>query len=365
MTTTTQQTPSNPAIDFANMVLAETDNAREIIDLLHDIAQGQRQNSTTRDRINASRILLDRGLGKCPKQPLDIDVDTDNQSDDTDNQSDDTDNQSDDTDNQSDDTDNQSDDTDNQSDDTDNQSDDTDNQSDDTDNQSDDTDNQSDDTDVGAIRESPQPDTPESPGLVTQLDQSLQDQLGPPPTIHNPQSTKDSPLSPIHHAIQKHILDITDNGRTIMVALRDICRAPDGDPKVKDSHRVTAGRMLLDRILGTGRALEAPQKKPYVRPVRQIDPDDLAEARAEIQRMKDEGILTPDPNAPPIPGPVPEIPEGFDPTPYLKEASEKFWANIDMTLERQKAWPAIEERRRKKLAQIYPSHSEDDKPPDP
>ena len=150
-----------------------------------------------------------------------------------------------------------------------------------------------------------------------------------------------------------------------MVALRDICRAPDGDPKVKDSHRVTAGRMLLDRILGTGRALEAPQKKPYVRPVRLIDPDDLAEARAEIQRMKDEGILTPDPNAPPIPGPVPEIPEGFDPTPYLKEASEKFWANIDMTLERQKAWPAIEERRRKKLAQIYPSHSEDDKPPEP
>ncbi len=302
MTTTTQQTPSNPALDFANMVLAETDNAREIIDLLHDIAQGQRQNSTTRDRINASRILLDRGLGKCPKQPLDIDVDTDNQSD---------------------------------------------------------------DTDVGAIRESPQPDTPESPGLVTQLDQSLQDQLGPPPTIHNPQSTKDSPLSPIHYALQKHILDITDNGRTIMDALRDICRAPDGDPKVKDSHRVTAGRMLLDRILGTALETRTPEKKPYVRPVRQIDPDDLAEIDAELQRMEDEGILTPDYDSPGPPINVPEIPEGFDPTPYLKEAYEKFWANIDMTLERQKKWPAVEERRRKKLAQIYPSHSEDDKPPEP
>ena len=68
MTTSTQQIPSNPALDFANAILAETDNAREIIDMLHDIAQGLRQNSTTKDRINASGILLDRGLGKCPKQ---------------------------------------------------------------------------------------------------------------------------------------------------------------------------------------------------------------------------------------------------------------------------------------------------------
>ncbi len=306
MTQQTQQTPSNPAIDFANMVLAETDNAREIIDLLHDIAQGQRQNSTTRDRINASRILLDRGLGKCPKQPLDIDIDTD-------------------------------------------------------------PDNQTDDTDVGAIRESPPaptPSEPESPGLVTQLDQSLQDQLGPPPAV----PTNDSPLktnNSLLETIQQHILDITDNGRTVMVALRDIYRAPDGDPKVKDSHRFTAGRMLLDRILGTTLETRAPVKKPYVRPVRQIDPDDLAEIDAKLQRMEDEGILTPYPDGHRDNITVPEIPEGFDPTPYLKEAAEKFWANIDMTLERQKAWPAVEERRRKKLAKIYPSHSEDDKPPDP
>ena len=68
MTTSTQQLPSNPALDFANAILEETNGGLEIIDMLHDIAQGVRQNSTTRDRINASRILLDRGLGKCPKQ---------------------------------------------------------------------------------------------------------------------------------------------------------------------------------------------------------------------------------------------------------------------------------------------------------
>ena len=68
MTTTTQQLPSNPALDFANMVLAETNNGLELIDILHDIAQGIDEDATTHDRITASNILLDRGLGKCPKQ---------------------------------------------------------------------------------------------------------------------------------------------------------------------------------------------------------------------------------------------------------------------------------------------------------
>ena len=63
-----QQIPSNPARDFANAVLAETDNAREIIDMLHDIAQGIHEDATDHDCISASRILLDRGLGKCPRQ---------------------------------------------------------------------------------------------------------------------------------------------------------------------------------------------------------------------------------------------------------------------------------------------------------
>ena len=68
MTTTTQQISPNPALDFANAVLEETDGAREIIYMLHDIAQGVRENATTNDRMKASGILMDRGLGKCPKQ---------------------------------------------------------------------------------------------------------------------------------------------------------------------------------------------------------------------------------------------------------------------------------------------------------
>ena len=80
--------------------------------------------------------------------------------------------------------------------------------------------------------------------------------------------------------------------------------------------------------------------------------------------MKDEGILTPDPNAPPIDVSMYRMPKDFDSTPYEEEEAASFWANVELRLERQKQWPEIEERRRKKLAQIYPSHS-DGKPLEP
>ncbi len=68
MTTTTQQTPSNPALDFADAIREETDNGLELIEILHDIAQGNDQKATANDRIAAATILADRGLGKCPRQ---------------------------------------------------------------------------------------------------------------------------------------------------------------------------------------------------------------------------------------------------------------------------------------------------------
>ena len=94
-----------------------------------------------------------------------------------------------------------------------------------------------------------------------------------------------------------------------------------------------------------------------------VDPEALAKARAEIQRMKDEGILTPIPNSKKIDISAYLPPQDFDLSPYAKEEAAKFWANIELGLERQKQWPEIEERRRKKLEQIYPSHSDGD-PPD-
>ena len=192
MTTTTQQLPSNPALDFANAVLAETDGGREIVLMLHDIAQGVRENATTNDRINASNILIDGGLGKCPKKAPATTSPNPNPSNDK----------------------------------------------------------------PKAKKQ------PKSPRLVTQLGDSLHRSFGPPPEaqvpvipakagIHSPiasliLSNKRIPFDP--YSIQKHILEITNNCLTLMSVLTDIYRAPDDDPKVKDSHRVRAGRMLVDRI---------------------------------------------------------------------------------------------------------------------
>ena len=356
MTTATQQLPS-PAIDFANAVLAETDNAREIINMLHDIAQGHRENSTANDRIAASKTLLDRGLGKCPRHISPIagpapDADPDPESAESDNHV-----------------------------------------------------NHSSDTPQTVSR-----NEPDSPRLVTQLDDALNDSIGPAPsaealptdpTRHSRESgnpLNDSrlespdPFDPnsIHFSIQQHILDITNNCRTLITALTDICRTPDDNPRVTDYHRVRAGRMLLDRILGIdpNAALDAaggldmagncPQCSYVLSSTcpehSRTDQDDAQEqtapdpkwleALAKIQQMKDEGILTPDPNAPEIDhdyymkGTEEEI------RPYADEVVAKYRADLELRLERRKNWPEIEERRRKKLAELYPSHSEDGEQPD-
>ncbi len=317
MTTTTQQTPSNPALHFANMVRERTNDALDLIDILHDIAQGKDERATANDRIAAANVLLDRGLGKCPKQPLDSDTESAESNNHADRRS-----------------------------------------------------------GEGRNPEGQSGSDAQNPRPVTQIKDALNDTLGPAPNAQNPLSLEGegwgegeksaSDPNSIRFTIQQHILEITNNGQTLCDTLEEIARAED-DHKVAPYHRARAARILLDRILGTGRApkpSEAAEKKPYVRPVRVIDPDDLAEARAKVQRMKDEGILTPDYDNPGPPIHVPEIPRWFDPTPYLEEASRKFEENIKLTLERQKAWPAIEERRRKKLARMYPSHSEDQDAPD-
>ena len=78
--------------------------------------------------------------------------------------------------------------------------------------------------------------------------------------------------------------------------------------------------------------------------------------------MLDEQGITPDPNARkidrPISRPSPEwVAQNID---LVRREAAEFRAEIELRNERRKNWPKIEERRRKKLAQIYPSHSDDD-----
>ena len=318
MTTATQQLPSNPALDFANAVLAETDGGREIVLMLHDIAQGVRENATANDRINASNILLDRGLGKCPKQASAATSPNPNPSNDK-----------------------------------------------------------------------PTADKqPKSPRLVTQLGDSLHRSFGPPPEAKSPTPIQDENQAPVSpepfdpYSIQKHILEITNNCLTLMSVLTDIYRAPDDDPKacpeprrrVKDSHRVRAGRMLVDRITAMyptavrsaadGLVLSAdyPENSQSVQDDDDDEPFDVEVWNgiiAELKQKEEQGILTPDPNAPKIDYSYYLPPDDFDLTSYLDEEDAKFRAGIALRAERRKKWPEIEERRRKKLAQIYPSHSDD------
>ena len=330
MTTTTQQIPANPAQRLADKIRARTNDTRDLLDLLHDIAQGG-YDATTNDQLQATRILFDRGYGKCPKPaPSNIEP---NPAPATDN------------------------------------------------------------ADVGAIRESPPAvprSEPESPRLVTQLDDSLHQSIGPAPPAetpgtHSPLATNHYPLSSdpssIQSIIQEHVVAITNDGDTLVNVLMGMAYADPDDPdaspetsrRVTAYHRKNAARILLDRGAGTSCAPalaaalcdtpdttdpidRSPEEEPF-------DKEVWDGIIAELNQLEKDNNL--DPNRP-----ASEIdisfylpPDDSDLSTDLDEEAAKFKEMIDLRLERRKQWPEIEERRRKKLAQIYPSHT-DDGPPD-
>ena len=93
-----------------------------------------------------------------------------------------------------------------------------------------------------------------------------------------------------------------------------------------------------------------------------FDHEGLAKAFEEVERMLEEQGITPDPNPPKrdwhISSPSKEWEaNNID---VIREVAAKFQEENRLRIERRKAWPAIEERRRKKLEQIYPSHSNDE-----
>ena len=172
-----------------------------------------------------------------------------------------------------------------------------------------------------------------------------------------------------------------------MDSLMEIAYADDDDSTVTPHLRSRADRILIDRLIGTdpnaARNAVCPdcrrkwtnntdssdhtEHKPSM--VEKVDDprsdeERLAAIEADLNKMIDKGILTPDPNASPIDISAYRMPKDFDITPYAAEEAAAFKAEIELRIERQKQWPEIEERRRKKLEQIYPSHSDDGDPPD-
>ena len=185
----------------------------------------------------------------------------------------------------------------------------------------------------------------------------------------------DPAIDPGLNEFVQFIRDETDNGRTIV---RNLIHAMETheDP-YKPHHNLEAAKQLIDNGFPLTDALichpdcshHAVEKA--VTPADTTDDTDSTEKEivpdpkwletlAEIKRMEDEG----------------EIPTvEFDPfkpmynwapkevvMPYADEVADKFRAELDLQAERRAKWPEIEERRRKKLAQIYPSHSDGDPP---
>ena len=176
-----------------------------------------------------------------------------------------------------------------------------------------------------------------------------------------------------------------------MTVLTDICRAPDDDSKacpeqrrrIKESHRVKAGQMLIDRLMGANPALVQdlvcpecrqrwtthPDPDTHPEPSRVVgmteeepfDKEAWDDVIAKLKQLEEKHNLDPNRSITRHDYSNCWPPDDFDYTPYLQEADE-FRAEIALRSERRKKWPEIEERRRKKLAQIYPSHSEDGPP---
>ena len=154
---------------------------------------------------------------------------------------------------------------------------------------------------------------------------------------------REKPFKP-HHNLEA-AKQLIDNGYPLTDAL--IC-APDCS-----HHSVTAeGAAESDPALSAADGGAQDETVP--------DPKWL-ETLAEIKRMEDEGEIPRveyDPFNPksPVTGTEEEI------RPYAAEVAAAFRAELELQDERRAKWPEIEEHRQKKLAQIYPSHSDGDPP---
>ena len=198
------------------------------------------------------------------------------------------------------------------------------------------------------------------------------------PAQSESEGDRDPITDPFKDKIARAIREETNNGLSIVRNLIQIMETH--EEPYKPHHNLAAAKQLIERGFPLTDALNcAPDCSHHavekaVTPADTTDDTDSTEketvpdpkwleAITEVQRMKDEGILTPDPNAPKIDHSIYMTGTEEEIAPYADEVAAAFRAELELQAERQAMWPEIEERRRKKLAQTYPSHSDGD-PPD-
>ena len=186
---------------------------------------------------------------------------------------------------------------------------------------------------------------------------------------------RDPIIDPLKDEMARFIREETNNGRTIVRNLIEIMEAR--ERPYMPNHNLDAARQLT--VYGfpvTGDLLcpsecthhtvekADPPSEGSGSNERESDPDPAwIETLQEIKRMEDEGEIDKvdyDPFKP-----VYDWAPKEAVMPYADEVAAAFRAELDLRAERRAGWPEIEERRRKKLAEIYPSHSDDDDPKDP
>ena len=146
--------------------------------------------------------------------------------------------------------------------------------------------------------------------LVSQIEQKLDDLLGPAqapeqPKPRTPLEIAEGFVPDIVRDSQYYVLEITDYGAKLADILMSIHEPDPEDDSIRQCHRVTAGQMILDRVLGPASNLQYdldstydPAEDPYwaFRHPAEIDsqltPEELKEAdrqtRNFVEGMKKE-----------------------------------------------------------------------------
>ena len=242
MYTEAQQSSINPAFagHLANQLREDTDDLQRVFDNLLEIAKGDDPTANGHDRLRATRILFDRGYGKVTKNIPQTPVSGSSRppkSEESHNHT-----------------------------------------------------NHSSDNPGPEPAETPKAKPAASNGMVARIEQKLDDILGTPQTPDEPEGgepvlslskepvlspSKEPVLSPSKGSIaqgfvpdlvrdsQHYVLEITNYGAELRSILMSIHEPDPEDNSIRACHRVTAGQMIIDRVLGSAPSLQQALDHPY------------------------------------------------------------------------------------------------------
>ena len=242
--TTAQLSTVNPVFagHAARQLNEATDDLQRVFDNLLDIADGKDPNANTYDRLRATRVLYDRGFGKVsrytpqtptPPKPVLSNAEGSSQP----SESVEPNNQ--------------------------------------TNHSSDNPGSEQGETVEPALSLSNGADLKTYPPgtithLVSQIEQKLDDMLGPIQTPEQPQEPTPTVNMTVQDFVpdlvrdaQYYVLEITDYGEKLKSILLSIHEPDPDDTSIRTCHRITAGQMILDRVLGQATSLQQALDNPY------------------------------------------------------------------------------------------------------